>query len=168
MASNRPRKPRPRQPSDRSNGKSFKDKAEADFLADLENRVRYFMESEDTELEFEPMNSYKRRLVHHVAKPFKLDTDSRGEEPERYVCLIKTSTSQVPKGAPKTRLLDFGTITYPVSPGEQGLRLALKVDGSLEIWREGQTHLVLDERVVTARQVRIRKGKIVQPGEPDW
>ncbi len=114
------------------------------------------------------MNSYKRRQVHHLAKPYHLDSDSRGEEPERYVYLVKTDKSRVPKSAGKAREWDFGTITYPVNPGKEGLHLALKVDGSLEIWREGQHHLVVDDRVVTARQVRIRKGKIVQPGEPGW
>lgn len=167
MALNRPRRPR-RPPPDRSNGKGGKDRAEAEFTADINNRLRHFMESDETELSLEPMNSYKRRLVHQIAKPFNLGTDSRGEEPERYVYLEKTPDSRTPKNAPRAREWDFGTITYAVNPGEDGLRLALKLDGSLEIWREGNTHHIVDERLVTSRQVRIRKGKIVQPGEPGW
>jgi hypothetical protein len=165
---NRPRNPRPRRPSDRGDGKNFKDKAEADLIADLENRVRYFMSSDSQELVLEPMNSYKRRLVHQIAKPYNLDTDSRGEEPERHVCLIKSSESKLPEGVSGPRLWDFGSLTLPVNPGNDGLRMALKVDGSVEIWQQHQSHLVLAERVVTASQIRIRKGKIVQPGEPDW
>ena len=111
---------------------------------------------------------YKRRLVHQIAKPYNLDTDSRGEEPERHVCLIKSSESKLPKGVSGPRLWDFGSLTLPVNPGDDGLRMALKVDGSVEIWRQNQSHLVLAERVVTSSQIRIRKGKIVQPGEPDW
>ncbi len=171
-----PRRPRPGQGndrgnyrgSDRGNDRDFKDRADREFSEDIGNRLRYFMESDETELELEPMNSYKRRLVHQIAKPYNFDSDSRGEEPGRYVALIKTSESQLPKGVSKPRRLDFGSQTFPINPGEDGLRMALKADGSLEIWSEGQSHLVLDERVVTARQVRIRNGKIVQPGESDW
>lgn len=164
----RPRRPRPRRPGDREEGKNFKDKADADFIRDMETRVRYFMESNSEELELEPMNSYKRRLVHQVATPYKLETDSRGEEPNRHVCLIKSDKSELPKGVSGPRLWDFGTTTLPVNPGEEGLRMALKVDGTVEIWQENQSHLVLDDKLVTARQIRVRKGKIVQPGEPGW
>lgn len=163
----RPRRPR-RRPNDKEDGKNHKDKAEANFIEDIENRIRYFMASDSKELEFEPMNSFKRRLVHQVAKPYKLGTDSRGEEPSRYVSLIRSSESELPKGVSQPRLWDFGSLTLPVNPGENGLRMALKVDGSVEIWRENQGHLVLDDKVVTARQIRIRKGKIVQPDEPGW
>ena len=165
---NRPRRPRPGRPNDREDGKNFKDKADADFIEDIENRIRYFMASDSRELEFEPMNSYKRRLVHEASKSYNLDTDSRGEEPGRYVCLIKSDKSELPKGMPKPRLWDFGTTTLAVNPGENGIRMALKVDGSVELWQENQSHLVLDDKLVTARQIRVRKGKIVQPGEPDW
>lgn len=163
-----PRRPRPRRPNDREDGKNFKDNAEAEIIEDIENRVRYFMASESKELEFEPMNSFKRRLVHQVAKPYKLDTESRGEEPGRFVCLIKSGKSELPKGVSQPKLWDFGTQTLAVNPGGDGLRMALKVDGSVEIWQESQSHLVLDERLVTTSQIRIRKGKILQPGEPGW
>ena len=164
----RPRRPRSRRPDDREDGKNFKDKADADFIEDIENRIRYFMASDSKELEFEPMNSYKRRLVHQASKPYKLDTDSRGEEPGRYVCLIRSSASELPKGVSQPRLWDYGSQTLAVNPGENGLRMALKVDGSVEVWQENQGHLVLHDKVVTSRQIRIRKGKIVQPDEPGW
>ncbi len=144
------------------------DRAEEAFAEELETRIRYFVQSGDKELELEPMNSYRRRLVHQIAKPYKLDSDSRGEDPKRYVCLIKSGKSEIPEGVAKPRAWDFGTITYPVDPGPDGLRLALLVDGSLEIWRERQSRMVLHERVVKARQVRIRNGKIVEPGETGW
>ena len=167
----RPRRPRSRRPNDRQDSrddKDFKDKADAEFTADIENRIRYFMESDSKELEFEPMNSYKRRLAHQVANPYKLKTDSRGEEPARCVVLTKSSQSELPKGVSRPRLWDFGSLTLAVNPGEDGLRMALKVDGSVEIWREDQSRLTLDDKVVKARQIRIRKGKIVEPGEPGW
>ena len=139
------------------------------FVSDLETRVKYFMAGEDQELELEPMNSYKRRLVHQVAKDFQLETDSRGEEPNRFVCLIKTKDSKTPADrGPKARLWDFGSQTFPVNPGSDGVRLALKVDGSIELVLDGKTHNILDEQLVTSKEIRIRKGKIVQPGEPNW
>lgn len=137
-------------------------------MQDIEARIQHFMGSDDTELSFEPMNSYKRRLVHQASKPFNLDTDSRGDEPERYVCLIKNENSKAPQGMKKAHLWDFGTQGYSVNPGESGLHLALKADGSVEIYREADRHQVVDQKVVTGRQIRIRGGKIVEPGDPAW
>ena len=160
----------PRRPPRRENDEAdHRERLAKLFTSDLETRVKYFMASEDKELELEPMNSYKRRLVHQVAKDFSLNTDSRGEEPNRFVCLIKTEDSKTPAGkGSNPRLWDFGNQTFPVNPGEDGVRLALKTDGSIELVMEGRQYNVLDEQLVTSTEIRIRKGKIVQPGEPNW
>ena len=147
---------------------STDDRAEKMFLEELETRVQYFMRSDSQELEFEPMNSFKRRLVHQVSKPYTLKTESRGEEPGRYVCLVKTEQSAPPEGAKMARAWDFGTQSIAVDPGEAGLRIALKTDGSVEIFRDADRHLDLDQKLVTTRQFRIRGGKIVVPGDPAW
>jgi hypothetical protein len=139
------------------------------FIEDLESRIRYFLQSDESELALEPMNSYKRRLVHQVAMQYKLGTESRGEEPNRSVCLLRTEEAEMPEErASRTRLWDFGAQSFPINPGTEGVRLALKQDGSLEIWNEGDKHRYVSERLVTSRQVRVRKGKIIVPSDPEW
>ena len=169
MADGRDRRPPRRGPRRDNGGDDQKERQAKLFVSDLETRVKFFMSGDDKELELEPMNSYKRRLVHQVAKDFHLDTDSRGEEPNRFVCLIKTEDSKTPADKGRNpRLWDFGSQTFPINPGADGVRLALKTDGSIELVGEGRQYNVLDEQLVTAREIRIRKGKIVQPGEPNW
>ena len=166
------RPPRRRRPDGRGRPENLdpaerQERQEKKFLEELENRIKYFLMSEDRQLELEPMNSYKRRLVHKLAVQYKLGTESRGEEPERWVCLIRTEEAVMPEGR-KPRLWDFGVQTFPVNPGKEGIRLALKSDGSLEVWSEAERHRILDDRLVTSRQVRIRNGKIVTPDDPEW
>lgn len=139
------------------------------FVEELESRIRAFLLSEDGELALEPMNSYKRRLVHKVAMQYRLGTESRGEEPNRSVCLIRTEEAQVPEErVTRVRLWDFGAQTFPINPGQDGVRLALKQDGSIELWNEAEKHRYVSDRVVNSRQVRVRKGKIVVPDDPEW
>lgn len=174
-----------------------KEKAERDFEKEIEMRLHYFIDSNEQELELEPMNSFRRRLVHNVAKTFNMETESRGEEPTRYVALIKTGDSAAPSADSETsaapnsktdetalpnrkaeepaaprgrapRTWDFGNQTFPIDPGKDGVRLALKIDGSLEVWRESEQKYILFDCVVTAREVRVRQGKILQPGDSGW
>lgn len=150
--------------------RQFRDshRSETRFLEDLESRIKYFLVSGEEELQLEPMNSYKRRSVHKLATEYKLETDSRGEEPERYVCLIKTEAAEAPTGRDRPKLWDFGVQTFSINPGADGVRLMLKLDGSLEIYDEASKHQILHERVVSHRQIRVRKGKIVTPDDADW
>ena len=45
---------------------------------------------------------------------------------------------------------------------------ARTIDGSIELFQERERHQVVADRVVTSKQFRVRKGRIVQPGEPGW
>ena len=167
------RPPRRRKPEGRGRPESLdpaerQERQERKFLEEIENRVKFFLMSEDRELELEPMNSYKRRLVHKLATQYKLGTESRGEEPERWVCLVRTEETAMPQDRSRPKLWDFGAQTFPVNPGPEGIHLALKVDGAIEVWSEGDRHRVVDERHVTSRQIRIRQGKIVTPDDPEW
>lgn len=144
----------------------MKEKIDREFAREIEMRISYFLQSGEAELELEPMNSYRRRMVHNIAKKYQLQSESRGEDRSRYVCLIKTAeAAPPPEAAPKVRLWDYGNQTFPVSPGAH---IALKVDGSVELWRESERANVLADRVVTAREIRIRNGKILQPGDPGY
>jgi hypothetical protein len=146
-----------------------RERDEQRFVEDLEARIRFFLLSEDGELELEPMNSYKRRLAHKVAMQYKLGTESRGEEPNRLVALLRTEEAEVPEErVQRVRMWDFGTQTFPINPGPDGVHLALKQDGSIELWNEDDKHRYVTDRHVTSRQIRIRQSKIVMPDDPEW
>ena len=205
-----PRRPRRDRDRDRGRGRErdrdrgpeeMKERIDRDFAREIEMRISYFLRSEEPELELEPMNSYRRRMVHNVATKYRLRTESRGEDRERYVCLIKTEETgetgeQPPAAAPAgagrgddeaapasaparrgdegaaparpPRLWDFGSQTFPVNPGKGGVHLALKSDGSIELFSERNRSHILADRVVTAREFRIRQGRIVMPGEEGY
>lgn len=198
-----------------------RERSEREFTQEMQSRLKIFVEAEETELALEPMNSFKRRIAHNLAKDYQIQSESRGEERERHVFLRKTAETAIPperpaepereqpaapereesaapereerpaperaerperparpersdRDAPRSssrsssRAWDFGSQTFPVKPGPAGVHIALKVDGSVELYREADKNYVVADRVVTARQFRIRGGKIVQPGEPGW
>ncbi len=155
-------------PESNSAGAAPRDRDDRDFRRELEMRLQVFLTAEDEELELEPMNSYRRHLAHSIAQEYHLKSESRGEDRERRVCLIKTPQTQAPQSSARTRAWDFGTQTFAVNAGSEGLRIALLLDGSVEILAEGNRRPVLDERVVTSREIRVRRGRIVEPGDPNW
>jgi R3H domain len=169
-----------------------RDRSEQEFTDEMHARLQQFLASDEQGMALEPMNSFKRRIVHNLAKDYQIETESRGEERERHVYLIRTTSSTTPADAPRrepgdapaaaprertedetdfpssSRVWDFGSQTFPVNPGNTGVHIAIKRDGSIEIFQEKDRNHVVAERVVTSRQFRVRKGKIVQPGEPGW
>ena len=168
-------RPRRRKPDGRSrpgneDRDGRQDQLDRRFQEELEERIRQFLDSGEPTLDLEPMNSYKRRLAHKIALDFKLDTESRGEEPTRWVCLVRTpeSAPPPPRPAARARTSDFGAQTFPVNPGPEGLRLALMSDGSVQLYNESEQHRVVSDRVVHSRQIRVRNGKIVTPDDPEW
>ncbi len=164
----RKRQRRPRRGEERD-GADTKDKIDRDFAREIEMRVAYFLDSDEEELELEPMNSYRRRMVHTLAKNYNLHSESRGEDRERFVCLVRTEeTTAAPSTGRKARLWDFGTQTFRVQPGPKGLRMALKVDGSVELWRESEKAHIIADRVLETTEFRIRQGKILVPGEAGY
>ena len=231
----------------------------------MHGRLQQFLASEEQGMALEPMNSFKRRVVHNLAKEYGIETESRGEERERHVFLIRTTSSATPPNAPRrqpgspaherpapddvesdsgeerpapddvesgsgeerprhraapesgeerprhraasesgeerprhraepesgeerprhherrprppedstdlaasSKVWDFGSQTFPVNPGPEGVHIAIKRDGSIEIFQERDRNHIVAERVVTAKQFRVRKNRIIQPGEPDW
>lgn len=163
-----PRKRRPRSRRDEPRDSAdAKERIEKEFAREIEMRIGYFLESDEDELELEPMNSYRRRLVHNIAKNFNLASESRGEDRERYVTLLKTEETQAPPTR-RTRLWDYGSQTFHVNPGDKGVHMALKIDGSVELFNEHDRKNVAFDRVVTGSEFRVRKGRIVEPGEPGY
>jgi len=159
-----------------------------EFLEALERRIQDFIASGEPEVALEPMNSFRRHQVHEMAVQFNLKSESKGEGHERHICLLHNPQEAIPQkkaparqpekqpdsqpsrqpARPSPRLPDFGSQTFPVKPGTSGILLVLKEDGSIMIKDDKDTHDNLSERLVTTRQIRIRNGKIVQPGDPEW
>ena len=66
---------------------NYKVKQEKFFEKDIKNIINDVMKSKD-EVKLDPMNSYKRRIVHSIASEYyNIETESFGEEPERYVVI---------------------------------------------------------------------------------
>ncbi len=66
------------------------------------------------------------------------------------------------------RLWDYGAQTFAVNPGREGIHMALKVDGSVEMWRASERNHIVADRVITTPEFRIRQGRFVMPGEPGY
>jgi len=66
---------------------NYKVKKEKFFERDIKSIINDVMKSKD-EIKLDPMNSYKRRIVHSIASEYyNIETESFGEEPERYVVI---------------------------------------------------------------------------------
>lgn len=66
---------------------NYKVKKERFFEKDIKNIINDVMKAKD-EVKLDPMNSYKRRIVHSIASEYyNIETESFGEEPERYVVI---------------------------------------------------------------------------------
>lgn len=66
---------------------NYKVKQERFFERDIKNIINDVMKSKD-EVKLDSMNSYKRRIVHSIASEYyNIETESFGEEPERYVVI---------------------------------------------------------------------------------
>lgn len=66
---------------------NYKIKKERFFERDIKNIINDVMKSKD-EVKLDAMNSYKRRIVHSIASEYyNIETESFGEEPNRYVVI---------------------------------------------------------------------------------
>ncbi len=66
---------------------NYKVKKERFFERDIKNIINEVIKTKD-EIKLDPMNSYNRRIVHSIASEYyNIETESFGEEPERYVVI---------------------------------------------------------------------------------
>ena len=66
---------------------NYKIKKERFFERNIKNIINDVMKSKD-EVKLDPMNSYKRRIIHSIASEYyNIETESFGEEPNRYVVI---------------------------------------------------------------------------------
>lgn len=66
---------------------NYKKKKEANFEKEIKQIIKEVIETH-VDVKLDPMNSYKRRLVHNIVANYKeLKTESVGEEPLRYTII---------------------------------------------------------------------------------
>lgn len=66
---------------------NYKEKKEKYFEKNIKDIINEVLQTK-SETKLDPMNSYKRRIVHSVASEYyNIETESFGEEPERYVVI---------------------------------------------------------------------------------
>ena len=66
---------------------NYKKKKEENFEREIKKIIKD-VQNTHIEVKLDPMNSYKRRLVHNLASTFKnIKTESIGEEPNRYTII---------------------------------------------------------------------------------
>ena len=64
--------------------------SDEELIADINNTIVNFIQSEEVHLQLEPMNSFRRRIVHKIGTKYKLTSESKGEGTNRSVSLRKT------------------------------------------------------------------------------
>jgi len=124
-----------------------------------------FIKSNETHLQMDPMNSYRRRMVHKIGTEFKLISESTGEGDSRAVRLEKTTASAIPENVNKKRVIDRGIEIFYVKPGAE---IVLRNDGSFGISLKERETRVLDKRTVEDGEFRIRENKIICKDDNNW
>ena len=71
--------------------------SDEELIAEINDALVRFIKSEETQLQLEPMNSFRRRMVHKIGTKYKLTSESTGEGINRSVSLRKTELSEIPE-----------------------------------------------------------------------
>ncbi len=139
--------------------------SDQELMTEINVALISFIKSNETHLQMDPMNSYRRRMVHKIGTEFKLTSESTGEGDNRSVQLEKTNASAIPENVNKKRVLDRGIEIFYVKPGAE---IVLRNDGSFGISLKERETSVLDKRTVEDGEFRIRENKIICKGDTNW
>ena len=82
--------------------------SDQELLTDVNAAIVRFIKSDESHLQMEPMNSYRRRMVHKICAEYKLTSESTGEGESRSVRLAKTAETTIPKNINQQRVIDRG------------------------------------------------------------
>ncbi len=147
----------------------FKEKDEA-FLTEYEEQLIDFMKGEQNVLHLAPMNSYYRRLVHHLALEFDLKTHSEGEGADRHVVLSKKDESSVPNRLKNQRTImwNFGDQEFLVDPLQPEVEVFLGKDGSVGLFDESSKTPYIAKKKVVSGVFKIKMNKIVELHDEEW
>ena len=139
--------------------------SDQELMTEINTALIRFINSGDSQIQLEPMNSYRRRMVHKIGTEFKLTSESTGEGDNRSVRLEKTNVSAIPENVNKKRVFDRGIEIFYAKPGAE---IVLRNDGSFGISLKERKSRVLDKRTVEDGEFRIRENKIICKDDVNW
>ena len=139
--------------------------SDQELMTEINAALISFIKSNATHLQMDPMNSYRRRMVHKIGTEFKLTSESTGEGDSRSVRLKKTNASAIPENVNKKRVFDRGIEIFYAKAGAE---IVLRIDGSFGISLKERESRVLDKRTVEDGEFRIRENKIICKDDSNW
>ena len=139
--------------------------SDEELIVEINDALVRFVNSEETQLQMEPMNSFRRRMVHKIGTKYKLTSESTGEGINRSVSLKKTELTEIPENIIEDNVIDRGIEIFYAKPGTE---IILRKDGSFGLaYKERETR-ILDRRPVVDGEFRIRQNKIVCRNDSNW
>ena len=139
--------------------------SDQELMTEINAALISFIKSNETHLQMDPMNSYRRRMVHKIGTEFKLTSESTSEGDSRSVRLEKTNASAIPENINKKRVFVRGIEIYYAKPGAE---IVLRYAGSFGISLKERETRVLDKRTVEDGEFRIRENKIICKDDSNW
>ncbi|MBS1255644.1 MAG: hypothetical protein MAG581_01453 [Deltaproteobacteria bacterium] len=139
--------------------------SDQELIVEINEALVRFIKSDESHLQLEPMNSFRRRMVHKIGTEFKLSSESTGEGINRSVRLGKTELTRIPEKIIQNNIIDRGIEIFYAKPGTV---IVLRNDGSFGIARKERETRILDKRAVDDGEFRIRQNKIVCKQDSNW
>jgi hypothetical protein len=139
--------------------------SDLELMTEINAAIVRFIQSDETHLEMDPMNSYRRRMVHKIGTEYKLSSESTDEGENRSVRLSKTATTEIPENINKQMVIDRGIEIFYVKPGSE---IVLRNDGSFGVALKERDNKILDKRTVEEGEFRIRDNKIICKQDSNW
>ncbi len=139
--------------------------SDQELLTDVNTGIVRFIKSDETFLQMEPMNSYRRRMVHKIGADYKLSSESTGDGENRSVRLSKTPETTIPENINSQRVIDRGIEIFYAKPGAE---IVLRKDGSFGVSLKERESKILDRRTVVDGEFRIRENKIICIQDSNW
>ena len=113
--------------------------SDEELISEINDALVSFVKSEETLLQFEPMNSFRRRMVHKIGTKYKLTSESTGEGINRSVSLKKTELTEIPENIIEDNVIDRGIEIFYAKPGTE---IILRKDGSFGLaYKERETRI---------------------------
>ena len=139
--------------------------SDQELLTDVNTAIVRFIKSDETFLQMEPMNSYRRRMVHKIGADYKLSSESTSDGENRSVRLSKTPETTIPENINTQRVIDRGIEIFYAKPGAE---IVLRKDGSFGVSLKERESKILDRRTVVDGEFRIRENKIICKQDSNW